>query len=198
MLPGYKIDRAYSKVDRSRHATCTILADISMPKLFQGVQQHQHEPTKSPWSYIWAHHLSHAAPGRRRPRNQSSPTRYLLVGAMYSKCASGKVIKYILPGGRMHDNHWLLRNWIKLKDLQQRHRKFSLQIWCKKFTGIYTWDGCAIYGKNILRQRRQSGQPMHTSSYRGLMLLSSEFSWRSDFPDHIFILQVSTSSTSSV
>ena len=148
MLPGYKIDRAYSKVDRSRHATCTILADISMPKLFQGVQQHQHEPTKSPWSYIWAHHLSHAAPGRRRPRNQSSPTRYLLVGAMYSKCASGKVIKYILPGGRMHDNHWLLRNWIKLKDLQQRHRKFSLQIWCKKFTGIYTWDGCAIYGKH--------------------------------------------------
>lgn len=149
MLPGYKIDRAYSKVDRSRHATCTILADISMPKLFQGVQQHQHEPTKSPWSYIWAHHLSHAAPGRRRPRNQSSPTRYLLVGAMYSKCASGKVIKYILPGGRMHDNHWLLRNWIKLKDLQQRHRKFSLQIWCKKFTGIYTWDGCAIYGKTF-------------------------------------------------
>lgn len=101
-------------------------------------------------------------------------------GAMYNKSASGKVIKKNIPGGRMH---WLLRS--------------SLQIWCKIHRYLHLRRMCNIR-KNILRQRRQSGQPMHTSSYRGLMVLSSEFSWRSDFPDHIFILQVSTSSTSSV
>lgn len=94
--------------------------------------------------------------------------------------------------------HWLLRNWIKrIKDLQQRHWKFSLQIWCKIHRYLHLRRMCNIR-RNILRQRRQSGQPMHTSSYRGLMVLSSEFSWRSDFPDHILILQVSTSSTSIV
>ena len=55
---------------------------------------------------------------------------------------------------------------IKLKVLHETS-KFSVQIWCRIHTHLHLRRMCNIE-KNILRQSRQSGQPMHTSSYRGL------------------------------
>ena len=106
-----QIDRAYSKVDRSRHATCTILADISIPKLFQGVppcinstnmnQQKALEATSELTIFLMQ------LQGEEGPETNLLQLDTCWWGAMYSKCASGKVIKADKPGGRMH---WLLRS----------------------------------------------------------------------------------------
>lgn len=144
-----QIDRAYSKVDRSRHATCTILADISIPKLFQGVppcinstnmnQQKALEATSELTIFLMQ------LQGEEGPETNLLQLDTCWWGAMSSKCASGKVIKADKPGGRMH---WLLRsgsNWRTCsRDIENSLFKFDA-----KFTGIYTWDEWAIYGNTF-------------------------------------------------